>query len=82
MNKRDLCEEVIQIIAETIKTTVEVVKQASNLDELGMDSVLFIEAVLHIEERFNIQFEDDMLVYFKFPDIDTLVNYVAKLCDQ
>ena len=81
MDSTTVKDKIIKIIAETLKTTEEDVQNTPVLDELGIDSVYFIEIVLHIEDKFGIQFEEDMLVYSKFPDLDTLVKYVLQLTE-
>ena len=82
MDTKQIQESIVKMIAEIIISTEDVVRQSSSLDELGMDSVLFIETVLHIEEKFDIQFDEEMLVYFKFPDVQSLVDYTVNLLEQ
>ena len=46
------------------------------ISEIGMDSVRFIKMVSEIERRFEIEFDDDFLIYDKFKTIEDIINFV------
>lgn len=46
------------------------------LEDIGMDSIIFIKTVVLCETSLNITFEDEMLVISKFENLDQFVNYV------
>lgn len=50
-----------------------------SLAEYGIDSMSFIELVVFLEGKYDIEFGDEFLVYSHFSNIDELVDYVCKL---
>ena len=45
---------------------------------LGIDSVSFISLILILEEEFEIEFDDDVLVIQNLSNVDEIVNYIEK----
>lgn len=46
--------------------------------DAGVDSVTFITIVVALEEEFNFEFDDEMLLITKFPTIKAIVDYVQE----
>jgi len=46
--------------------------------DLNVDSLGFIEFVMGIEVTFNIEVEDDFLLMGKYPDVQSVVDYVIQ----
>lgn len=49
-----------------------------DLEQIGFDSIKFIELIVSIEESFKIKFPDDCLVFSKIKSINALIDIVQK----
>ena len=49
-----------------------------SLNELGINSITFIQIVVTIETEFDFEFEDEDLDANKFPTVQSLISYVEK----
>lgn len=52
------------------------VSMDSDFTTIGLDSITFIKIVVSLESEFDFEFDDDMLIVTKFPNIKTMVEYV------
>lgn len=77
-DNRNIELEVIGVIEDILEKEKNSILPSHTLDELKVDSILFIRLVVQCEANFNIEFEDEMLLISKFPDVDTFVKYVQK----
>ena len=73
--------DVKKIVTEIIskRTTIENVKEDDELSALGLDSLDLVEAMIEIEEAFNIEFSNDEIaeiVYIK--DVLRLIESKVK----
>ncbi|NTU24948.1 amino acid adenylation domain-containing protein [Bacillus tequilensis] len=73
-HKRDYKETIIYIINNILQTDFKNI--TLKISEIGMDSVRFIKMVSEIERRFEIEFDDDFLIYDKFKTIEDIINFV------
>lgn len=48
----------------------------SELSALGLDSITYITIIVTLEEEFGFQFDDEMLLYTAFTDVESLISYV------
>ena len=46
------------------------------IDDLGMDSIIFISIVVEVEDLFGITVPDDMLLMENFKDIDGIIQII------
>ena len=73
----DVKKVVTEIISK--RTTIENVKEDDELSALGLDSLDLVEAMIEIEEAFNIEFSNDEIaeiVYIK--DVLRLIESKVK----
>ena len=63
-------EKILAVISEFINVDKEV-------DFNFIESVVFVKMVIKLEETFHIQFEDEMLSPFKFPTVDSFIEYIT-----
>ena len=63
-------EKVLSVISKFIDVD-------SNDDFNLTESIVFVKMILALEETFHIEFEDEMLSTFKFPTVDSFVEYVV-----
>ena len=45
-------------------------------DTIGFDSLTFIKVIVALENEFDFEFDDDMLLNTKFPTIKSMLEYV------
>jgi len=76
MSELKFQDRVLGIFEDILELESGTVKTEQTFDELEIDSILFIRLVVQCETEFNLQFEDEMLLITKFPDVNTYVNYV------
>lgn len=70
-------EIIINIINDNLALKEEV-KENTNLSNLSLDSLSFINALVTIEEVFSITFNDEELNIDNFKNISDLVNLVKR----
>lgn len=66
-------DKVLRTIAQLLDCNP---KLSDNFTELGMDSITFVRLIVELEDIFNFEFEDNMLLRSQFNDIHELVEYV------
>lgn len=71
-------KRIIHIFSEILETPEDRISAEQTFEELGIDSILFIRLVIMCETQLNMQFEDEMLLMSKFPDVKTFVNYICQ----
>ena len=75
MTKKDIQAVVLSIIQDKIDVKRYISNDAILLDE-GINSLIIIEIVVKIEERFNFEFEDEKLSYETLRTISSIAEYV------
>lgn len=70
-------EIIINIINDNLALKEEV-KENTNLSNLSLDSLSFINALITIEEVFSITFNDEELNIDNFKNVSDLVNLVKR----
>lgn len=66
-------DKVLRTIAQLLDCNP---KLSDSLTELGMDSITFVRLIVELEDIFDFEFEDNMLLRSRFSDIHELVEYV------
>lgn len=68
--------ESLEIVKNAIKdrVNIETIKYEDNLDDIGLDSLDLVEAMLKIEEVLNVEFSSDEIVDLK--TVKDLVNLI------
>ncbi len=69
-------EQVKKILVEQLDIDEDVVTPETTIEDLGVDSLDLVEAVMAIEDTFNIKIEDDDLESLK--TVDDFVKYIEK----
>ena len=77
-------DKIIEIIKESIveknirfgepEIECEITPQTA-LHEISVDSITFIQIIVSIEEAFSIEFDDEMLLYESFADVQSIIDY-------
>ena len=74
-------EQIRKTILENCGDNADKMKDDSLLADM-IDSILFVKVVVALEEKFNFEFEDEMLAVSKFETLDDLMTYVEKAVEQ
>ncbi len=61
-----------------ITISVEEIDANANLDEYGINSISFIKFIVAIENKFEIEFDDEKLDFKKLSTIKSLVDYITE----
>ena len=73
-------KESLRVINQNILgTNLEDADFNKNLEELGYDSLSFIELILAIEEKFLVKVPDDFLVFSKIKTLKDLEVFLEKI---
>ncbi len=83
-NLFNVSDKIIQIIKESIsqrnnrldEPDIEyVITPETSLYDISVDSITFIQIIVNIEEAFSIEFDDEMLLYESFADVQSIIDY-------
>lgn len=73
-------EKLIELISRVIDLEIDIVNQQlnenDNINQLGLNSIEFIKLIVFIEEEFNIEVEDEVLVSNEYASLKVLCDYV------
>lgn len=71
--------EIVEIVSELLQIEdIDEIYSTKDLREIGMDSILFIQLVIEIENKLNIELDDEDLLIDNFLTIDSIMNMVDK----
>jgi surfactin family lipopeptide synthetase A len=71
-------DDILNVIKSNVDQTIfGAVTLDTDLLSSGIDSITFMSTVVALEESFNFEFEDEMLLITKFPTLRSMVEYVA-----
>ncbi|MGX7106835.1 acyl carrier protein [Hutsoniella sourekii] len=76
MNQQ-IFNDVKSMIVERFGVQDESVTESMSFDDLGADSLDIVELVMELEDKYNIQFEDDKIE--KLNTIGDAVNYIDQV---
>lgn len=82
MTKERIKAGIIQIIFELVQNNGidgEVIEFLDLVDDVGIDSIMFITIIVKLEEKFKITFPDDVILMNNFRRIDNIVDIVKQL---
>ena len=77
MKFQDIQNTVLSLILENLDEEIEITYD-SPLSNVGIDSVKIIQLVIALEEKFDFEFEDEMLSYQTLRNINSISDYVFK----
>lgn len=76
----DTILKIRQIISEHLNIDINTVTRSSTPDDLYADSLDLIEIVMGIEDRFNLEIQDDDI--FAMTTIGDLIDHVGELLKE
>ena len=77
MKIQDIQNTVLSLILENLDEKIEITYDIP-LSGVGIDSVKIIQLVIALEEKFDFEFEDEMLSYQTLRNINSISDYVFK----
>lgn len=60
-------DKILALMADVLEVETDTIRMEQTLDELEVDSIVFIRLVVQCETVLSIQFEDEMLLNKPFP---------------
>jgi acyl carrier protein len=77
-------EAIREILTESgqLAVPIETLDDNADLFAFGLDSLAIVNVLIGIEERFDIEFPDELLSRRSFSSITTLDNIVARLRER
>jgi len=72
----DFHKIIFSIISDVSGVPLEQLSESISLEELEINSIVFIQLVIRCENEFDIEFEDNQLLLTNFPTINELVEYI------
>lgn len=54
------------------------VNKESKFEEIGLDSIEFVQLIVNIEDKFNIEFDEEELNVDKYKNLDDLVKIIER----
>lgn len=73
--KSQIIFEVTKMIKDLLKIEEEI-SSTTLLTNYGFDSIKSVEFVVDVEEKYNIYFEDEELLFDNFSNIESIVNLI------
>lgn len=68
-------EKIQEILREQTGDDALTVTRETTLEEIGMDSLDFVQVIMELEDAFEVSIEDDQ----KFETVDSLIQYIENL---
>ncbi|MDR3046757.1 MAG: phosphopantetheine-binding protein [Bacteroidales bacterium] len=77
-NFESIKKKIIEIINENINNSNIMLEQTNeDLSQLGMDSITFIHIVVALEEAFNIEMPDELLLVTEMNTVEKITNIIS-----
>lgn len=81
MNRETIKKELVQLINTLFKDNgydVEITENIDLIEDMGMDSIIFIAMIIEIEAKFGIIVPDDRLLMDNFKYVDEIINKIIE----
>ena len=82
MNREDIKTELVPLVYELFKDQgfeIDNIETADFVDDIGMDSIMFISMVIKIESQFGINVPSDLLLIENFMNIDGIITNIISV---
>ena len=71
-------EKIIELLREACALEEKRITAKTKLKDLSLDSLSFIEFLVHVEEEFGIEFDDEELYIGKWEGIEDIIFFVER----
>lgn len=83
MNTNNIDEVVLALVKELMEDDRKSITMDDNLNDVGLNSLMFIKMVVTIEDTFDFIFDDEMLDYHRYQTLQDISDYIqSKVCMQ
>ena len=72
----DIQKHILDIIVFNLNLPIENITLDTDFLSIGVDSVSFIQMVIALENEFNFNFDDEMLLISSFPTFNSIIEYI------
>ena len=72
-------KKIIEIIKECCALTEDSITEKSEIKEISLDSLSFIELVVKLEEEYGISFDDEQLNIYDYETVTDIITTVEEL---
>ncbi len=69
-------KKVLEVILSVLDSKIDDITLETEFSGAGVDSITFITVVVALEDEFNFEFDDEMLLITAFPTIKSVIEYV------
>lgn len=76
-DNEDIEETILQMVKNKLETD-EKISAESNLYDIGLDSLLYVELLVEIEDRYGIEFEEDKISYKALSSVRDIGDYIKQ----
>ena len=74
-----IAEVILNMITEVLEVPEGTITSDQCFQDIGMQSIGFINIIIKCETEFDVEFEDDMFLSTRFPTIADFISYVESL---
>lgn len=74
--KNDQFEKILNIIRKYVLDSEIIIKDSMTFSDIGIDSLSYIQLIADIEESFEMEFEDEMLIIDAYENLTSFASYV------
>ncbi|QGQ96127.1 acyl carrier protein [Paenibacillus psychroresistens] len=75
-------QQFIDLINAELNVVIDQTHFKMNLDDLGVNSLVFVQLVVAIESHFDIEFENIQLLNTNFSDANSIIRYIEKRLEE
>lgn len=73
----DIQKKAFEVIVSNLKKiSLDNVSLDTDFSSVGLDSITFITMIVSLEDEFDFEFDDEMLLITKFPTIRAMIEYI------
>jgi acyl carrier protein len=69
---------VLEVVENILGKKINPADYVKKMEDIGIDSVIFIKTVVQCETSLNFTFEDDKLLITEFENLNDFVAYIIK----
>ena len=81
MNRNEIFKKIVLIFTDELELEMpEKLDESINLsDDLGLNSILLVQLVVHLENEFNIAIPEEIITKDNFVTIKNLIDLIIKM---
>ena len=76
MTREEIQQELLSIVGDQLGQPIESIEDDATFTSLGADSLDMVEMIMHVEEKFEIQIDDNEIESYK--TFNEFVDFVTR----